>query len=356
MSERVRRLEALLERVRVNAQKPRTLVSVGPATASESVLRSVATAPFDGDDEAEPVPLVRVTAVAQPVIAEEEQSFTPFSMTDEVTTLELVENELPEQLTEGDLEDLSSELLDSVPPPEVVWSSASGPPLVIDEEAPASSQRPRTSAELEGDLTGREESITAEERPLMTPPPKSGPQIAPPGMFSGEPPEVENLRAEGPPLSQRDFGPTPEQIGESVDLGEARGPELELDTVSAHSTANEPSEELEALLHAPPNVGIYDDDLLPPPEAREELDAHVRRLSTPGSDSRFSAEAQAFPSEAQVAPFVPPSAVEGTGLAAPEVFTPALPSGGAPELRLAPVTFRPATFLELLDASLGLRG
>src|SRR5688500_3962355 len=110
----------------------------------------------------------------------------------------------------------------------------------------------------------------------MTPPPESGPQEAPPaGLFAPGVPDVDNLRAEAPPMSQgADYGPTPEQIGESVELEERGGPARELDIAPVRPETMPPKEELEALLNPPPSVGIYDESLLPPPEARAELVAH----------------------------------------------------------------------------------
>jgi hypothetical protein len=294
-----------------------------------------------------------------------------------VSTLELVESEPPDALTEGDLVDMSPELLESLPPPAGgSWPVSSE--SMFEEEAPASSQRPRLESSLD-ELSG--ESAGADDgRPPLTPPPESGPQVTPPGALFPGAPEVSTLIAESAPLSQAsDFGPTLEQIGESVELEERAGPSLELDVAQARPATIPPSEELEALLNQPPSAGIYDDDLLPPPEARDELVAHDRKLQaakeaqsslfsdeTPAFQSEAPAfpeqvrqherELQAFPSEAQVAPFVPPSAAEATGMAAPEVFTPALASGGTPELRPPAQTFRPQSFVELLDASLALRG
>jgi hypothetical protein len=71
---------------------------------------------------------------------------------------------------------------------------------------------------------------------------------------------------------------------------------------------------------------------------------------------RVGAEVLAFPNESLVEAFVPPSAAEATGLAAPEVFSPAIASGGSPQFRLPAPAFRPQSFVELLDASLALRG
>ena len=353
MSDRLRRLESLLERVRANVLRPRAeAVTLAPAPVSDTLLRAVPSAPEF--DDAEPVPLVRVAATGSVAEREAElpadaqdESFTPFSVTGEVSTLELVESEPPDALTESDLVDMPSELLQSVPAPSAgAWLSQSP----SEDEPPISSQRPRLPSDLEANLQARSESAAGDEGdvPLLTPPPESGPQEAPPGgLFAPGVPDVDNLRAEAPPMSQgADYGPTPEQIGESVELEERGGPALELDIARARPETVPPKEELEALLNPPPSVGIYDESLLPPPEARAELVAHDRRFSS-ARQAGAESGSLSFTSEGPVA--------ENDGTA-PEVFTPALASGGAPELRVSMASFRPQTFVELLYASLALRG
>jgi hypothetical protein len=351
VSDRLRRLESLLERVRANVLRRRTeVVAAAPPPVSDTLLRSVPSAP--AVDEAEPVPLVRVAITASAFESQAElpadapnESFTPFSVTGEVSTLELVESEPPDALTESDLVDMSSELLQSLPPPVAGgWPSQSP----SEDEPPISSQRPRLPSDLEANLQASGESAAGDESDvrLMTPPPESGPQEAPPGgLFAPAVPDVDNLRAEAPPMSQGSaHGPTPEQIGESIDLEERGGPSLELDTARARPDTMPPKEELEALLNPPPSVGIYDESLLPPPEARAELVAHDRRFATP-REAATDAGRPSFTSEGPV--------VENDGTA-PEVFSPALASGGAPELRMPTTSFRPQTFVELLDASIAL--
>jgi hypothetical protein len=346
VSDRLRRLESLLERVRANVLRPRgEAVASAPAPVSDTLLRAVQSAPEF--DDAEPVPLVRIASgnVAEHEAEAQSESFTPFSVTGEVSTLELVESEPPDALTESDLVDMPSELLQSLSPPTAdAWLSQSP----SEEEPPISSQRPRLPSDLEASFQGEPAAGDEGDVPVMTPPPESGPQEAPPGgLFTPGVPDVDNLRAEAPPMSQgADYGPTPEQIGESVELEERGGPALELDIARGRPETMPPKEELEALLNPPPSVGIYDESLLPPPEARAELVAHDRRVSS----ARKSEAEPGSPSFTSDGPVVEN---DQTG---PEVFTPALVSGGAPELRLSSTSFRPQTFVELLDASLALRG
>lgn len=362
MSQRLARLEALLERVRRNVQTRRPR-GVAASRASDAL--------------APPPPPVEA---APPDVA-----MTPFSLTGEVSTLEIVENETLEPLGEGDLVEVSSDLLDSLPPPETQsWEASQSAPA--EDEPPVSSQRPRIAPELEPELevglSAPSDAPVADERePLLTPPPESGPQEAPAGLFTDGGPEVETLVADSPPLSQSGAFPTPEQIGQAVELEEAGDHPLELDVAQARPRTVPPSEELEALLAQPAAAAMYDEALAPPPGAREELVAHDRRVSSGVvalddlEDERTSelpefqseapafpeaaprvAEAAAFPGEAPAPAYVPPSASEATGMAAPEVFAPALPRGGLPELKLPAASFRAQTFVELLDASIALRG
>lgn len=377
MSDRIQQLQGLLERIKKNAARPRArrVAPPPPAPVSDTRARSFARAPEP--EEEVPVPLVRVAPAPMPAPAPvpepppvvEAPSPTPFSMTSEVTTVEFVESVPPAPVAEADVEDLSSDLLESLPPPaEAAWAGAvpTSTELLIEEEPPISSQRPRLVSGLEETLS----ESPGSEAPLKTPPPESGPQEAPPqGLFVPSIPNVDQLLDEGAgPISRSapNDGPSLEQIGESVELDEREGPAIELAEAVASSASIPPSEELEAMLDAPPSAGIYDEALMPPPGARDELEAHDRRFSPTGTPATpvevtpsMPAEASippALPNEVLVAPYVPPSAAEATGFAAPEVFSPAMPSGGAPEFRAPAPSFRPQSFLELLDASLALRG
>jgi hypothetical protein len=381
VSDRIQRLQSLLERVKRNASapRPRRRASAPPAPVSDTLLRrsqrAPASAPAPEPEEAMPMPLVRVASapmaapapVPEPPPIIEAPSPTPFSMTTEVATVDFVESVPPAPAADVDVEDLSSDLLESLPPPDAWAGTATSTEVLVEEEPPISSQRPRIASGLEATLS----ESPGSEAPLMTPPPESGPQEAPPpqGMFAASVPNVDELLDESAgPISRAapGGGPSPEQIGESVELGEPEGPSIELAEAVSSSASIPPNEELEALLDAPPSAGIYDEGLMPPPEARDELEAHARRFSPTGTtgDSvdvtpSMPGEASippALPNEVQVAPYVPPSAAEASGFAAPEVFSPAMPSGGAPEFRAPAPSFRPQSFLELLDASLALRG
>jgi hypothetical protein len=381
VSDRINQLQSLLERVKRNAAAPRgrRMAPPPPPPISDTMVRSFERAPAPEPEDDVPMPLVRVasTPMASPAPAPAPPPFvdaptpTPFSMTSEVATVEFAESVPPEPVAEADVEDLSSDLLESLPPPaETAWAGAvaTSTELIVEEEPPISSQRPRLVSGLEDTL-----SDSGTDAPLMTPPPESGPQEAPSpppqGLFAPSLPNVDSLLDDSAgPISRAapGEGPSPEQIGESVELDEQEGPSIELAEAATTTVSVPPNEELEATLDAPPSAGIYDEALMPPPGARDELEAHDRRFSPSGmpaasadATSSLPAEASlrpAFPNEAHAAPYVPPSTAEASGFAAPEVFSPAMPSGGAPEFRMPAPSFQPQSFLELLDASIALRG
>jgi hypothetical protein len=298
-------------------------------------------------------------ASAPPVRSHDETpdiSVTPFSETGEVSRLEFDESETAEALDEGDLEDISSDLLESLPPAaDVSWPEHSRPEA-LEDEPPISSQRPRLASGLEETLA-HDGTAPSDERevPLMTPPPESGPQEAPsPGMASPGVPSVETLLGESvPPQSpSMSLGPTQEQIGESVELEEAGESSLELDMAKSRPQTIPPEEELEALLAPPPSVGVYDAGLMPPPQARDELEEHDRKRAPSGAPAAF--EPSGFPSEPETKAFVSSHVEQPYPPAGPEVYSASLPGGGAPDMRLPAPRFRPQTFLELLDTSLSL--
>lgn len=389
---RLQRLEALLDRVRrraTEARRPITRLLDAALTRSEP-------------PAAEPVPppvLVEPPREPEPPRAAE-PNLVPFTVVP--ASLELVDTPPPEALGEEDfLDEIPSDMLESVPPSGGVIDISRQRAALDDDddddlEPPASSQRPRASALLADSLLdAAPEPFLDEGRevPLKTPPPESGPQEAPmPSGFGAHPiPEdVEGmLEAELPPLAALNdgagfdsleapfavsmpspaaapaLGPTVEQLGQTIDLDEAAGPALELD---APPTSAPPppikSEELEAPLPARESAGRYDEELMPPPEAREELEAHRDRVG----------ESTAIAAPPILEGLTPPSAFEPemttlSGVAesgsaevsapvGPEVIgRPPLESGVVFAVRPSdqPVP-RPSTFLELLDGSITLGG
>ncbi|MES1174650.1 MAG: hypothetical protein ABUL62_09980 [Myxococcales bacterium] len=252
------------------------------------------------------------------------------------------------------------------------------------EEPPASSSRSKIAGTMDEALAHAAEQITLEEGrevPLKTPPPESGPQAAvalPAGIHAPLAPDIEELLEADiqPKGGVRSAVPTAEQLGQTIDLEEARGPSLELDHPHVAPLQEElPSEELEVTLPGREYAGGYTEDLMPPPEARQDLDAHRQRVGDdsvpppPESLAQYPSQPAASAS-AEFAPAIVPSNVttdstsEGVSMVTvdapahaelvPELLVrPTLgPTPVAKFIRAQPP--RPNTFLELLDASLSL--
>jgi len=228
-----------------------------------------------------------------------------------------------------------------------------------EEQPPASSQRSKVASSMDEALAAAAEQLESErEVPIKTPPPESGPQEAPlpTGLSAPHAPDVDALLGGELDIPTRAeavtaiAGPTTEQLGQTIDLEEARGPALELAEHKASEAAPAPPEELEvALPHRDVALG-YDEGLQPPPEAREELEAHRRRLE---DDIPPPPESLAqFPS---VQPGGSPDIVPATA-AGPEIIARPMPAGSPESFGSVRETFRPSTFVELLDASLALDG
>jgi hypothetical protein len=234
------------------------------------------------------------------------------------------------------------------------------------DEPPASSHRSRVASSMDEALAAAAaEQLDAErEVPLKTPPPESGPQAAPMPMGIAAPsaPDVDALlggELEIPTRADSGIsaaqGPTTEQLGQTIDLEEARGPSLELAEQKGSDAPAAPAiEELEAPLPGPTLVGGYDENLQPPPEARDELEAHLRRQD---DDIPPPPESLAqYPSVQPQAPAPEIVPVYAAAPADPEVVARPLPTGSPESFGSVRETFRVSSFVELLDASLGLRG
>lgn len=191
-------------------------------------------------------------------------------------------------------------------------------------EPPASSRRPKVATSMDEALAGAAELDMDQGRevPLKTPPPESGRQVAAPpaGLHQSAPPA--DLDAGVDELLEADISsgtqhakPTPEQLGQTIELEEAGGAPLELE--------------------APPPT--------PAPTRPEELEAPLPPVQPPAA----RAEPAARPAEIEPAEEVKPEVVERAAVAA---------SGPAAEFVAAHREFKPQSFLELLDASLKLGG
>lgn len=319
VEQQVEKLQGLLERVQQNAARPRPPMAVAappPAAAT-------------------PPPAVVAPAVVAPPVEEP-------AVEEAVEDIDLLDE---------DIIDLTAEEVGA----EEVEAAAvvpTGPELEEDIffedeeeiEPPASSRRPKVAASMDEALAGAAELEMDQGRevPLKTPPPESGRQVAtPPSQGLQQPAPPADLGAEVDELLEADIssgtqharpaGPTPEQLGQTIDLEEAGGEPLELEAPAAPTPAPARSEELEAPLPPREAFGSYTDGLVPPPEAHAELEARRRR----------DAEPVAEPSAADVKPDV--------------VKRPAITaSGPAAEFVAAARDFKPESFQQLLDASLSL--
>jgi hypothetical protein len=390
--EQIGKLQGLLARIQRNAGKPRvvgspTSVVAAPPTPHDSVDDLLAVAapapaptpsppPVEVDVQLESVPpaeeAIPLVAVTSPQPAPVDDSLGLDSEVSEVrvttatrepaaeVTVAAIEAEAepiaPEELSEDDLVEVTEAT--SVPPP--VTSDVDIDFEDEDEQPPASSQRSKVASTMDEALAAAAAQLEAErEVPLKTPPPESGPQAAPlpAGISAPAAPDVDALLGgeldipthteAAVAVAPAAAGPTTEQLGQTIDLEEARGPALELAEQKLESApAPAPVEELEVALPGRDAGGGYHEALQPPPEARDDLAAHRRRLEDEAMAASPESLAQ-LPS-VQPAPEVVP--------ASPEIVARPLPVG-SPESFSAPrETFRPSSFVELLDASLSLSG
>jgi hypothetical protein len=393
--ERVGKLQGLLERIQRNAGKPRVASSSarGPSAPAAAPFKATAApAPSDDVDDLlaapppvltpspapvevdvqlesvppggeEAIPLVAAATREPPVddtlgLDSEVSEVRITTVTREPAievTVAAIEAEAepiaPEELSEEDLVELTEAT--SVPP-------AATTDVDIDfededEQPPASSQR-KVASSMDEALAAAAEQLEAErEVPIKTPPPESGPQAAPmpAGLTAPAAPDVDALldgELDIPTHAEvAARGPTPEQLGQTIELEERGGPLLELDEPQGTSgPPSAPVEELEVTLPGWRPAAGYDQNLQLPPEARAELEAHRRRLEQ---------EAVSPPPESLAMPLSgKPAVTSEAAPAAPEVVARPLPVGSPESFGSARESFRPRSFVELLDASLSLRG
>jgi hypothetical protein len=284
--DQISRLQSLLGRVQKNASRPRVTATASPA--------AVAPAPAPVEELVampEPELIPEPAPLAEPFMAQAEPVPEETSMVraieapadDEEVSVEMGESSME------DLDLLEDDIVDITDPSEEDTIDASADA----EEPPASSRRPIAGSMGEA-LAGAAEAVELDEGreiPLKTPPPESGPQVAPPpqGLAAPAVPELGDIRAVG--LGAR-AQPTAAQLGSTVDLEPAGDAELELG---------------EPVAEAPP--------------------VHLVREEAPR-----------------------PEAVQPEVFQRPSIAT-AAPAGAFVS---AARTFQPASFSELLDASLAL--
>lgn len=290
----------------------------------------------------------------------------------DIAELEVVENEPAEALGEEDLLEIPSDMLESIPP---------GAVEEAEEEPPASSKRPKV-AHID-ELEARAEALAADEArevPIKTPPPESGPQASPPASLAAPPaPDVEHLLEQeiSPPAAAAErfnapfdsleqpfgthppppaSGPTVEQLGQTIELEESGGPELELDRplTSAVPTEAHP-DDLEAALPAQESAGAYHEALMPPPQAERDLEAHRERHGAPLPEMPSAVPEIAVASAPPLAT-MPAASTTAAGELGQRIQRP--PVGPADIMSVSGVAAKiePRTFLQLLDASIALGG
>jgi hypothetical protein len=231
----------------------------------------------------------------------------------------------PEELSDDDLIDVTT-----IPPEAPARAAPSAPvadeaPIVDEEEPPASSRRSKVVADsLDQAIASAAARADEHEVPIHTPPPESGPQeaVLPAGIEAPRAPAFEEEMVR--PVS---LGPTPEQLGGTIELDEPEGPEIEIEVTGV----------------APPNAE--------PERPAEELEATLPRAEMPSGmyDVSVSMPAQAAPVLPSAAPTVPSAPQVAPDITArPQI----LDADVARVVRISEKS--PENFAELLDGSLGL--
>jgi hypothetical protein len=331
-------------------------------------VEEIAASPSQAPD-AEPIPLVSVAN--EPLPPPIDDAFGLDSEVSEVrvttatrepaaeVTVAAIEAEAEPIATEELSEDDLVEVTEGTPPP-----AATDVDIDFDDEEeeqpPASSQR-QVASSMDEALAAAAAQEADREVPLKTPPPESGPQEAPipTGMAAPAAPDVDALLGGELDIPTREVaaapGPTTEQLGQTIDLEEARGPSLELAEHQAAAPSAAQVEELEMPLPARDAVGGYDDNLQPPPDALNDLEAHRRRLEDdiPPPPESLATLPSVQPG-AYGAEIVPLQAAPEAAAVGPEIIARPAPVGSPETFSSVRDTFRPSSFVELLDASLSL--
>jgi len=373
--DRINRLELLLQKIQSHARARR---ASSPGERRQNDARATAAVPPTEVVAPLPAnlpPISRMDA-SSPASAEFYDRAVP------ANSLEDGENAPIESLSEEDVVEMSSDVLESVPPGEVAplpstpdeifeeTGFSSSNEELPEESAPASSKRHRIATPFDESLgldAGVPPADEGREVPVKTPPPESGPQEAPAVAFAvPNAPDLDQLLDDLPPVPSG-AGPTPEQLGQTIELEDTSGRVLELDSLP--EVGPQPgaiAEEFEVTLPRGEYAGSYDEALQPPPEAREELEEHRRKsgevlaayglptldepslemMPVPGPGKTTSAPADSRTEPEELSQVEPSQIFERPSLSTSAVvkFT-----GSAP-------VRSPATFLALLDSSIGLGG
>jgi hypothetical protein len=336
----VAKLEGLLARIKRNAERPRlptpTAVASPAMTAAPGTTRAAPPPPAVPPPPAPaPEPLEARARAPQPVAP----PAPPIDELDEFGDLASIEPP-PDDLALDEAEDLElidDEIIDITDLDEEEAAAIEAEAAEL-EAVPSSSPRPKAAGSMDEALASAAAEMGEErEVPLKTPPPESGDQATGPmGAPFRQKPPADDLLEVGEELPQRDLGagPTPEQLGETIELDEPLGPALELDTVKAQPPPVEaPSPLEEPIVSAA--AGAFDEGLELPPEAAADMAKHRAR------------------DQIATHPAAPPTPA-AAGEIRPDVVQRAPVGGTAPVFATAAQSFQPRSFGELLDASLSL--
>jgi hypothetical protein len=220
-----------------------------------------------------------------------------------------------------------------------------------DDRPPSSSRRPILAASsLDEALAG---AADEHEVPIKTPPPESGPQEAlPPAQVLQQKPL--ELDEPGMEAALARSGPAPEQVGNTIELDEPAGPALELDSLPAESgpQPGRAADALEAELRPAPSDRPVEKAPRPTPPIEKGPESDAPELTS-----------AVVPVSAPIPPPMEPPRVDqlippATARVEPEITARSMPPNDVPVAAFASAhrAFKPATFLELLDASLKLGG
>jgi hypothetical protein len=335
-AQKIEKLQALLERIRQNGARPRPQLVVAGRTAEPP---SAEVEPEEDLMPPAPAEAPAVEMVAASPAAEDAES-------------------LDDQDVSVDVELLDEDIVDitDLAPDEVESAEARASTEVdIDVEPPSSSRRPKAAAATMDEALAAAAASVEEEAPLKTPPPESGRQVASlaPGRQLQQPPLPSDLTNDLVAVA----APSVEQVGQTVELAERPGPALELavEPPVAPKPAPRAPEPLEEKL-----------EFVPPPAAPPAEKVAVQPAPPAEKVAVPSAPpvARAVPSAPPVArmPTKPPATKPAPVSEAPAAPLPELTAEVVARPAPPPLVkfiggaqrFKPQSFAELLDASLGL--
>ncbi len=377
---RIAKLEGLLQRIKTNAAKPRTVaapIAAGPIAAERAAPEPASPAPVGFEEVDDPY-----------------DDYDP-DVPHRAEMATLTEDDVLDAGDIVDVTDIDEEPLEVATDDDVsvVTASDSGD-VEIDvdfdeagedtdvEQPPASSRRPKPAQSMDEALA----AVAERERdvPLKTPPPESGreliaseldrtreiSQLPPPPAVDVEiadgADDIDDLLAtevDVTPSSERrrHLMPTIEQVGNTVDLPPSvPGSNLELDTpaepTQPEAAQASASSEFEMDIPQKSFAGGYSTQLTPPPGAKEELQAHREReaaRSSPELDvSEVTDTVRLEGHRSGLTQKMPPVAEKP---AQPDAVTrPPVQSSGVAAVVHEHADFKAETFIQLLDASLSL--